>query len=114
MKKKKDIEAFCNHCGETCYLGHHDIHVSNHGLIACTVSGGYFSTPGNGCGALDDTTTYTFSLCEFCLDHLFSQFKVPPKIDHYMGGSDEPEIFTAAADRVKNDDWRGQKGKILC
>lgn len=42
-----------------------------YGLIEATVSGGYKSD------SLSDGTTYTFSLCENCLDELFNQFKVP-------------------------------------
>jgi len=81
------------------------------GLINQIVSGGYNSTPGNGDGALDDTTNYKFSLCEFCLDFLFKNFKILPGVSHYCGSS-EPEEFRSAEERVANDDWRQQKDKF--
>ena len=79
-----------------------------HGLIDAVVSGGYESTPGSGQGALDDCSSYKFSLCEFCLDHLFAQFKIPPTVVEYgSGGGEYP--FTPAAERVAKDDWRPMK-----
>lgn len=107
----------CNWCGETCLLmdsGHHHVVTNSdrHGLIDAIVSGGYASTPGNGQGALDDCDTYQFSLCEFCLDHLFTQFKVPPQTGSYVGGGDESP-FRPAAERVLNDDWRHDKDSFF-
>ena len=104
----------CNWCGETCLLvdrgrtGHVVTDRDRHGLIDAVVSGGYESTPGNGQGALDDCSSYKFSLCEFCLDHLFTQFKIPPTVAEYgSGGGEYP--FTPAAERVAKDDWRPMK-----
>jgi hypothetical protein len=75
------------------------------GLTETIVSGGYPSTPGNGGGALDDDTHYQFSLCEFCLDYMFSNFKIPVEVS--CSGQKEP--FVSAEDRVKRDDWRKKK-----
>lgn len=101
----------CNWCGETCLLidpGRNRIvtKLDRHGLIDVTVSGGYESTPGNGQGALDDCSSYKFSLCEFCLDHMFTQFKVPPQTSSCVG--EEPP-FRPAAERVRTDEWRQMK-----
>jgi hypothetical protein len=108
--------TLCNWCGEPCVLGegpdpsvplHNEI--GEGGLLKHTirVMGGYDSTPGNGCGALDDCTSYTFSLCEFCLDHLFTLFKNSPTVDSI--NNPEPEVFAAAAHRVAMDRWREHK-----
>lgn len=71
----------CNGCGCECNLCEDmfDVPVLG-GLIDATVRGTYFSTPGNGSGALEDVTNYGFSLCEFCLDWLFQQFRLPPRV----------------------------------
>ena len=74
------------------------------GLVDAEVSGGYSSTPGNGSGALDDRTSYRFSLCEFCLDWLFSQFKIPPAVKDMDGDPIGP--WKPAAQRVMEDVWR--------
>ena len=71
-------EAICNRCGLSCRLPDGHNREANHGLVDCHVDGSYDSTPDNGFGALDDCTRYTFSLCEFCLDWLFTTFRVPP------------------------------------
>jgi hypothetical protein len=99
----------CNSCGESCSLGTlHDDVQSNGGLIDAEVQGGYNSTPGNGAGALDDMTSYKFSLCEFCLDHLFQQFKIPPTVYDFI--DDEiAEPWRSAHQRVTEDEWRKQK-----
>jgi len=91
----------CNLCGEPCGCNHK--HASALGLVNHTEMGSYCSTPGNGCGALDDGATYTFSLCEFCLDWLFSRFKIPPEVDR---GDPESNVFRPAEQRVNEDDWR--------
>jgi hypothetical protein len=72
------------------------------------VLGHYASTPGNGHGALDDTTAYKFSLCEWCLDWLFTQFKIPPVVRewYFDGRRGKPEEWRPAAQRVSEDDWR--------
>jgi hypothetical protein len=79
------------------------------GLIDCEVNGGYYSTPGNGRGALDDGDTYTFSLCEFCTDWMFSRFRIPPTMGSYMFAYDEERVFKSADQRVLEDDWRTMK-----
>jgi hypothetical protein len=86
MEVPDDVnEPLCNLCGLTCTIGHPESPARGpHGLIKAQVIGGYESTPGNGCGALDDMTRYTFSLCEFCLDWLFEHFQVPVKTDDPM------------------------------
>lgn len=91
----------CNLCGESTYLGEH---TPESGLDA-VVSGGYDSTAGNGHGALDDMASYQFTLCEFCLDWLMSQFRIPPLIVDYGTGDDLGE-FRPAAERVEKDSWR--------
>jgi len=97
----------CNMCGLLCTLGD-EATGADYGLINARASGGYESTPGNGHGALDDCTHYTFSLCEFCLDWLFSRFKVPVKVDDYVSG-EEAEPWRPAAQRVAEDEWRKMK-----
>lgn len=103
----------CNLCGLTCVLGHegHPSH-GPHGLINQAVSGGYESTPGNGYGALDDTTRYRFSLCEFCLDWLFSQFQIPVSVEDYMAPGEKIEPWAPAQERVVRDDWRKMKAEF--
>ena len=68
------------------------------------VMGGFHSTPGNGFGTLDDLTMYDFALCEFCIDWLFEQFKMPPTVSDVRGLEEEP--FRPAALRVQQDEWR--------
>jgi hypothetical protein len=99
----------------------------NEGLIDAKVIGGYPSTPGNGDGALDDMTQYKFSLCEFCLDFLFTRFVVPPTVNcigfapppYVCDGSlndiveKEQEPFYSAEERVKNDEWRRGKKEFF-
>ncbi len=102
-------DILCNMCGLTCRL---DPEVTEtYGLIKSTVSGGYESTPGNGDGALDDCTRYTFSLCEFCLDFMFSNFKIPVVSDNYTH-PEGLELFRPAAQRVAEDEWRGMKERF--
>jgi antitoxin HigA-1 len=106
---EEEEEVLCNWCGETCRVverGHPSGSVP-HGLVRAQVTGGYLSTPGSGPGgALDDTTGYEFSLCEFCLDHMFSRFKTPPKLFNYMHPEETPEPFRPAEQRVREDEWR--------
>lgn len=95
-----------------------------YGLVNQEVSGGYQSTVGNGHGALDDLNTYRFSLCEFCLDHLFQQFVIPVKVGEFClsqmvkGNGDrfvpqstfnENVPFRRAAQRLEEDEWRRDK-----
>jgi hypothetical protein len=103
-------EVICNLCGLSCRF---DTKFSNdnYGLINQSVNCGYESTPGNGHGALDDITWYRFSLCEFCLDWLFAQFKVPVSTGCYAGGDgdDDTTQWRPAQERVNRDDWRKMK-----
>lgn len=98
----------CNLCGLSCLLrkeeGSGMAEVG--GLLNAEVWGGYESTPGNGSGALDDTTQYRFSLCEFCLDWLFEQFQVPVSTSD---GCLETVAWRPAAERIDRDEWRKMK-----
>lgn len=105
-KSEEPAIPVCNLCGELC--GHTEAW-DPMGLINCRVVGGYCSTPGIGFGALDDCTSYVFSLCEFCLDSLFVKFKVKPLVEIHG----EPEEFRSAVERVKNDDWRHLKDQFF-
>lgn len=106
--KKVESNAICNMCGYSCALGcEGSLSRASYGMVNETVYGGYESTPGNGSGALDDCTAYTFSLCEFCLDWLFSRFMIPVAIVNSLDS--EHETFRPAADRVASDEWRKMK-----
>lgn len=104
--RKGTAEAICNVCGMTCA-----IKGFNHGLCDETVHGGYESTPGNGHGALDDLSAYKFSLCEFCLDWLFSRFVVPVTVSSSI--NDEQEEWRPASQRVSEDGWRKMKDEFF-
>lgn len=104
--ERDKIDPLCNLCGQSCNF-HADVKQPD-GLVYQKVVGGFDSTPGNGSGALDDTCEYTFSLCEFCLDWLFTQFKIPPEV-RCLSDYGEMEPWRPAAQRVAEDDWR--KGK---
>lgn len=104
-------DTTCNLCGLSCALpcGPPDaVVLDDYGLIACEARGHYASTPGNGHGALDDCDAYTFSLCEFCLDWLFTQMRIPPTVENVSldGESRRPGVWRPAAQRVKADEWR--------
>ena len=113
------MTTLCNFCGYSCTLGplpgvpegrrteKEIISFDEGGLLNAKVSGGYNSTPGNGEGALDDMSSYEFSLCEFCLDWLFSSFTIPPVVRRYH--EDHPCLFRPAAQRVAEDEWRKAK-----
>lgn len=111
-EKKDSHDVLCNLCGHSCSLTAPD-RVEQGGLIRARVCGGYESTPGNGSGALDDSTAYTFSLCEFCLDWLFGQFKIPVATTDYMRNDAPDEPWRPAAERVASDEWRSMKGKFM-
>ena len=97
-------DQLCNLCGHSCYFHCNSIGVN------VSVSGAYYSTPGNGFGALDDMVGYQFSLCEFCLDWMFAQFKIPVKVDYQqIAYSPKEEDFKPAPQRVIEDDWRVNK-----
>ncbi len=98
----------CNFCGESCILGEdQECGLNGH------ASGGYWSTPGNGDGALDDMTRYSFRVCEFCLDWLFEAFLIPVKQTDYGMEEPLPEPWRPAAQRVAEDDWRKGKAEFL-
>jgi 8-oxo-dGTP pyrophosphatase MutT (NUDIX family) len=104
-------EEFCNYCGLTCKLNDEDSD-GNYGLINAKVQGHYASTPGNGAGALDDLQVYKFSLCEFCCDYLFTQFKKP--VLTYDFHDRVLEKFESASDRVANcENGRDMKEKFF-
>ncbi len=112
-------EVTCNLCGLSCDLPAgptDDPKPDPHGLIEEIVAGHYASTPGDGHGALDDCTTYEFSMCEFCLDWLFQQFKLPPKVRKITvdGAVLSEERWRSASQRVAEDEWRrfGDEFKI--
>ncbi len=66
--------VLCNLCGESMRpLGTANEQYP-HGLENARVCGGYHSYH------LLDLSTYTFSLCEKCLRHLFMQFKIKPQV----------------------------------
>jgi hypothetical protein len=119
IKKEVEVESttdiICNLCGESCCLGptygDDKPPYSYGGLIEQIVTGGYNSTPGNGEGALDDMTEYSFSLCEFCLDHLFARFVVPPEVHCLIDDKIDP--WRPATQRVTEDDWRKTKEKFF-
>ena len=100
----------CNLCGLSLRLAPAPCD-EPHGLVGARVCGGYSSTPGNGSGALDDMTVYRFSLCEFCLDWLFSRFVVPVEVSDPREdvAGPPPELWSSAEERVRADVWR--KGK---
>jgi hypothetical protein len=76
MEVKEDVT--CNLCGLSYAPGMPGHPAYNmYGLIKVRVSDGYESTFGNGREALDDCTSYSFSLREFCLDWFFGQLKMP-------------------------------------
>ncbi len=96
------LNVKCNLCGHLCALGEAKQNEPDRmlgGLLGAQVNGGHYSTAGNGYGALEDGCSYRFSLCEFCLDWLFNQFKVPVKVHDYIDG--DPAKWEAADERVK-------------
>lgn len=109
-----NVYPICNCCGEPCSTcDTPELDQAPMGLIDCTVRGCYDSTPGNGTGALDDATTYTFSMCEFCLDWLFEQFQAPPTVSDYLAAGIADEVWRPAKQRVAEDAWRAQKQQFL-
>lgn len=103
-------DVLCNLCGLTCRLDIGGSCEQLGGLVNACAVGGPESTPGNGDGALDDTIAYTFSLCEFCLDWLFSRFKIPVAVSDDLHLGDGPvEPWRPAHQRVAEDKWRRMK-----
>ena len=98
----------CHLCGLSCRLGQHE-RANSGGLERHTVTGNYDSTPGNGDGCLDDLSSYTFSLCEWCLDWLFAKMPIPPIVRDDIPGGNTQAVFRPAAQRVGEDTWREDK-----
>ena len=69
----------CNMCGGDMSCGSEHEETSMYGTGPLSVSGGYLSPH------LTDTTSYHFAFCERCLRTIWSQCKVKPRIDFYMG-----------------------------
>lgn len=88
MKKTKIItkeievidDVLCNKCGKSCRSNDSG---DFYGLIEVSFSTGYFSPK------LPDGSTYTFSLCEECLDEMFREFKIQPIEESLFGWSVE-------------------------
>ena len=127
----------CNLCGLSCGLESikHEAREEG-GLIDAVAIGHYDSTPGNGAGALDDLVRHRFSLCEWCLDWLFGQFKIPVAVDDPMNDyllqegetkeealekrgliqlveRPQPEPWRPARERVLKDAWRTSKEEFV-
>lgn len=109
----------CNMCGLECQIKfeengevNENSEIYNSILTDFAASGGYDSTPANGYGALDDGSNYSFSLCEFCLDHLFEKFKIAPKITSYMYYNGEEE-FLPAETRVRMSGFSKENKKAF-
>lgn len=129
MTYEKSKQVLCNWCGLSCNLTDKQHMDDPYGLINIKAVGGYPSTPGNGYGALDDNDCYPFSLCEFCLDHLFSQFNIPVMVhdvanhmrpvclkserENCLPLVMPPEPFMSATERVNRDDWRELKDEFF-
>lgn len=107
----KNNDILCNWCGMSCILGDASSFECASGLIKAEVQGGYLSTAGNGEGALDDCSSYKFSLCEFCLDHLFSKFNIPVEQTDYA--DNEPITWEPAHQRVLFSNWRRGKKEFF-
>jgi hypothetical protein len=96
----------CNVCGHSLRL---EPNGPRCGLVDAEVEGSYNSTPGNGSGALDDCTKYKFSICEFCIDWLFTQCRIPPEVHDMHGDPDSTAQWKPAGQRVAEDEWRTHK-----
>jgi len=69
-------DILCNKCGKSCRtpIGNYE------GLIEVKVQGGYDSP------VVGDMTTWTFSLCQYCIAEFGKSFKIPIEInDTYFG-----------------------------
>lgn len=105
---EQNKHVLCNLCGLSASLSCTTASKRDRDL---KINGSYYSTPGNGFGALDDMTTYTMSLCEFCVDWLFTKCVIPPKV--YDGILGEVIPFRPAIQRVYEDGWRQEKQAFL-
>lgn len=105
-KQKADdirMKSFiCNYCGLSCNVGPNG---RGNGLLDADVYGGY-SSPNY--GALDDATKYSFSLCEFCLDWLFCQFKIPVSCSE---GDFVPATVRNSYNKEENSEFFTEKSK---
>ena len=87
--------TICNNCGEECDYHWMESH-EKHGLIGQRYSGG-FSSP-----ALEDCTTYYFSICEHCLKDMFNSFAIPV---------DEGEYHVWTGEEVKLSKYKSRKDR---
>ena len=120
MKYTKETAPLCNVCGLTTWIEPPNLRPGDMscaeacGLIDSQVVGGYESTPGNGWGALDDMTAYHFSICEFCLDWLFSNCKIHPKVFQVFGNGEKiEEPFRCADERVAKGEGLAMKEEFF-
>lgn len=92
----------CNWCGFTCTMNPDHANLrGSYGMINVTADGGY------GSDVLLDATRHRFSLCEYCLDHLFSQFTKPPGLEDYMSGTLLKQPWMSLVDRLNNEGDHG-------
>ena len=89
IKSDEIIDVICNKCKRSCIpkqqlrswgvkkFSKNDVY----GLNEAKFTGGFLSLNN---GVIDDTTEYTFSLCERCLSRLIQSFKIPPTTKSYM------------------------------
>lgn len=74
-------DVLCNKCGKSCVPVHRPLSCDAPkwacGLVETTIHGKFLSP------VLEDLTSYTFSICELCVQQLFESFIIPPtKNDH--------------------------------
>lgn len=75
-------DVLCNKCGKSC----REEDCGNlEGLVEARVTGGYASY-------LGDMTSYTFSLCEHCLEQLFATFLLPVEKHNMMDHGVEEDV----------------------
>lgn len=88
------VDIICNVCGNSCK----DREGMNYeGLLEASVQGGYASK-------LGDMLTYTFSICEGCLENIFKTFKHPPETYNPMShGEDDPAVVAAWEKQVAEE-----------
>lgn len=106
-----ESDKLCNLCGLPRWVGYTETD-GELGGVAMRAEGGYYSTPGNGSGALDDMTVYCFALCEFCLDFMFSQFVIPVDVECRLDESGHKTEWRPAMNRVLDRTFRPQSSDI--
>jgi len=79
---------------------HAQMHGS-YGMVNEFVNGHY------GSDVLRDGTRHRFSLCEYCIDYLFSLFKMPPGMEDYMDGKLSRRPWMSAIGEMKQKALRG-------